>query len=132
MKTIEPIRFNETDYSVDGLFVKGISRIKQTRLKTPILMVHGACHGWWAYHKWLTFYAAAGWKAYSMSLRNHTDSYSIPEERYLSRELLPIVFSQRQSIKTAKYWQYSSINKIGDYVWESNRISNGLNCVFRA
>ncbi len=83
MKTIEPIRFNETDYSVDGLFVKEISRIKPTCLKTPILMVHGACHGWWAYHKWLPFYAAAGWKAYSMSLRNHTGSYSIPEERYL-------------------------------------------------
>jgi len=83
MKTIEPIRFNETDYTVDGLFVKGISRIEPTCLKTPILMVHGACHGWWAYHKWLPFYAAAGWRVYSMSLRNHTGSYSVPEEKYL-------------------------------------------------
>lgn len=83
MKTIEPIRFNETDYSVEGLFVKKISRIEPTCLKTPILMVHGACHGWWAYHKWLPFYAAAGWNVYSMSLRNHTGSYSIPEKRYL-------------------------------------------------
>lgn len=83
MKTIEPIRFNETDYSVDGLFVKKISRIEPTCLKTPILMVHGACHGWWAYHKWLPFYAAAGWNVYSMSLRNHTGSYSIPEKKYL-------------------------------------------------
>ena len=32
------------------------------------------------------------------------------------RELLPIVFSQDQSIETAKYWQHSSIFKIGDYV----------------
>jgi len=83
MKTIEQIRFNETDYRVDGLFVKAISRIEPTRLKTPILMLHGACHGWWAYHKWLPFYAAAGWRVYSMSLRNHTGSYSVPEERFL-------------------------------------------------
>ena len=83
MKTIEQIRFNETDYSVDGLFVKAISRIEPTCLKTPILMVHGACHGWWAYHKWLPFYAAAGWRVYSMSLRNHTGSYSVPEEGFL-------------------------------------------------
>lgn len=83
MKTIEPIRLNKTDYSVDGLFVKGISRIQPTCLKTPILMVHGACLGWWAYHKWLPFYAAAGWRVYSMSLRNHTGSYSVPEEKYL-------------------------------------------------
>ena len=82
MNSIEPIRLNETDNIVDGLFVKGISRIEPTYLKTPILMVHGACHGWWAYHKWLPFFAAAGWKAYSMSLRNHTGSYSTLEERY--------------------------------------------------
>ena len=47
------------------------------------MMVHGACHGWWTYHKWLPFFAAAGWNAYSMSLRNHTGSYSIPDEKYL-------------------------------------------------
>jgi pimeloyl-ACP methyl ester carboxylesterase len=83
MKTIKPIRFNETDNTVDGLFVKEVSRIEPTCLKTPILMVHGACHGWWAYHKWLPFFAAAGWRVYSMSLRNHTGSYSVPEDRYL-------------------------------------------------
>lgn len=83
MNTIEPIRFNETDCRVDGLYVKGISRIEPTFLQTPILMVHGACHGWWAYHKWLPFFAAAGWPVYSMSLRNHTGSYPVPEDEYL-------------------------------------------------
>ena len=83
MNTIKPIPYKETNNTVDGLFVKEISRIEPTCLKTPILMVHGACHGWWTYHKWLQFFAAAGWKSYSMSLRNHTASYSIPEERYL-------------------------------------------------
>jgi pimeloyl-ACP methyl ester carboxylesterase len=82
MKTIEPIGFNETEYAVHGLFVKGIARIEPTCLNTPILMVHGACHGWWAYRKWLPFFAAAGWRVYSMSLRNHSGSYSVPEETY--------------------------------------------------
>jgi pimeloyl-ACP methyl ester carboxylesterase len=82
MNSIEPIGFNETEYAVDGLFVKGISRIEPTCQNTPILMVHGACHGWWAYRKWLPFFAAAGWRVYSMSLRNHSGSYSVPEETY--------------------------------------------------
>jgi len=82
MNSIEPIGFNETEYAVNGLFVKGISRIEPTCLNTPILMVHGACHGWWAYRKWLPFFAAAGWRVYSMSLRNHSGSYSVPEETY--------------------------------------------------
>ena len=82
MNSIEPIAFSEAEYAVDGLFVKGISRIEPTCLNTPILMVHGACHGWWAYRKWLPFFAAAGWRVYSMSLRNHSGSYSVPEETY--------------------------------------------------
>jgi hypothetical protein len=72
MNTIEPIRFKELDHNVKGLFTKEISPIEPAGLKTPILMVHGACHGWWAFIKWLPFFAASGWKAYSMSLRNHT------------------------------------------------------------
>lgn len=82
MNSIEPIAFSEAEYAVDELFVKGISRIEPTCLNTPILLVHGACHGWWAYRKWLPFFAAAGWRVYSMSLRNHSGSYSVPEETY--------------------------------------------------
>jgi len=82
MNSIEPIAFSEAQYAVDGLFVKGISRIEPTCLNTPILLVHGACHGWWAYRKWLPFFAAAGWRVYSMSLRNHSGSYSVAEETY--------------------------------------------------
>jgi len=83
MNTIEPILFNETDHTVAGLFVKELSRIEPTSLSTPILMVHGACHGWWVYRRWLPFYAAAGWRVYAMSLRNHTGSYAVPEKKFL-------------------------------------------------
>ena len=88
MNTIEPIRFTETDNTVDGLYVKGISRIEPTCLKTAILMVHGAGHGCWAYHKWMPFYAAAGWRAYSMSLQNHTGSYSVLESNHINYLIL--------------------------------------------
>ena len=83
MDKIEPICFNETDHMVEGLYVKEISSIEPTSLKTPLLMVHGACHGWWAYIKWLPFFAACGWRVYSMSLRNHTGSYEVSDERFL-------------------------------------------------
>ena len=82
MNKIEPIRFNETDHTVEGLFVKELSMSETASLNTPILMVHGACHGWWAYHKWLPLFAAAGWRVYAMSLRNHTGSYAVPDEAY--------------------------------------------------
>jgi len=75
MQKIAPICFNETDHTVEGLYVKELSGMDPASLKTPILMVHGACHGWWAYIKWLPFFAACGWRVYSMSLRNHTGSY---------------------------------------------------------
>jgi len=82
MNKIEPIRFNATDHTVEGLFVKEVAMMETASLKTPILMVHGACHGWWAYDKWLPFFAAAGWRVYAMSLRNHTGSYAVPDETY--------------------------------------------------
>jgi pimeloyl-ACP methyl ester carboxylesterase len=92
MKKIEPIRFKETDYTVEGLFVKEVSMIEPASLQTPILMVHGACHGWWVYHKWLPFFAAAGWRVYAMSLRNHAGSYTVPDEAY--RQLTVEDYSQ--------------------------------------
>jgi pimeloyl-ACP methyl ester carboxylesterase len=46
-------------------------------------MVHGVSHGWWAFQKWMHFFAAFGWPSFSMSLRNHEGSYSVPERNYL-------------------------------------------------
>jgi len=83
MHKIEPIRFKEADHKVKDLYIKELSAIEPTSLKTPILMVHGACHGWWAYIKWLPFFAACGWRVYSMSLRNHTGSYEVPDGTFL-------------------------------------------------
>ena len=82
MITVEPIQIKTTNHTINQLFVKEVTSAESTNLKTPILMVHGACHGWWAYHKWLPFFASCGWRAYAMSLRNHSGSYAVPHETF--------------------------------------------------
>jgi pimeloyl-ACP methyl ester carboxylesterase len=83
METLEPVRLLEVDHFVEGLFVKETAPSEPTRLHTPILMVHGVSHGWWAFSKWLTYLPNYGWRSYAMSLRNHPGSYGVSEERYL-------------------------------------------------
>jgi pimeloyl-ACP methyl ester carboxylesterase len=83
MEKLSAVPVYEKDHRVDGLFVKEVGPGEATSIATPILMVHGACHGWWAYHKWMSFFAAAGWRCYSMSLRNHPGSYAVAEEKFL-------------------------------------------------
>lgn len=73
----------QRDHSVGGLFVKQAEAPLPTSFSTPLLMVHGVSHGWWAFEKWLMFFSAFGWSSFSMSLRNHEGSYTLPMEAYL-------------------------------------------------
>jgi pimeloyl-ACP methyl ester carboxylesterase len=72
----------ERDHVVDGLFVKQVSPALPGGPATPLLLVHGGLHGWWAWEAWMGLLAAAGWRCFAMSLRNHTDSRSIPDAAY--------------------------------------------------
>ena len=83
MEKVSAVAIYQKDHRVDGLFVKEVGPGEATRLTTPILMVHGASHGWWAYQKWMPFFAAAGWRCYALSLRNHPGSYTVAEEEFL-------------------------------------------------
>jgi pimeloyl-ACP methyl ester carboxylesterase len=83
METLSAVPIYQKEHRVDGLFVKEVGPGVATPLATPVLFVHGACHGWWAYEKWLPFFAAAGWRCYAMSLRNHPGSYAVAEEKFL-------------------------------------------------
>lgn len=71
------------EHVVDGLFVKEVRPATPGGLATPILMVHGGLHGWWAWEPWLGFFATAGWPCFAMSLRNHTGSHAVPAEQFL-------------------------------------------------
>ena len=58
---------------------------------------------------------------------DHQNDGNFPMIELIANCLQPASIHQ-----TTKYWQYSSISKIRDYIRESNRIYNGLNCVIRA
>lgn len=75
--------FLERDHLVKGLFVKEFAPERPEGLDTPVLMVPGGSHGWWAFEVWLPFFASSGWQSFSLSLRNHTGSYSLPDEEFV-------------------------------------------------
>ena len=81
--SLEPVALDEADHVVEGLYVKECSPARPTQIAAPLLMLHGACHGWWVWRKWQPFFAAAGWRTFAMSLRNHPGSYPVPEADYL-------------------------------------------------
>lgn len=68
---------------IDGLMVREAIPPLPSSMKTPILMVHGVCHGWWAFEKWIKFFAVFGWPSLAMSLRNHEGSYRMTMEEFL-------------------------------------------------
>ena len=77
----------EKGHKVEGLFVKEYSPVEGTPKRRAVLMIHGGCHGWWAFEKWGPLFAAKGRRVFSLSLRNHTDSYSLPVESYVRLRL---------------------------------------------
>ncbi len=74
----------ERDHVVDGLFVKEVSPALPGGPATPLLLVHGGLHGWWAWEPWMGLLASAGWRCFAMSLRNHTGSRSVPDADYFA------------------------------------------------
>jgi len=81
----------QDQHLVDGIFVKEFRPARGSGTATPLLFVHGAMHGWWAWEPGLPLFAAAGWRSYALSLRNHTGSHSVPDNDYLSLDALAYV-----------------------------------------
>jgi pimeloyl-ACP methyl ester carboxylesterase len=73
----------EKEHEAGGIFFKEVSPIEPKPDLPPILMVHGACHGWWAFEKWLPYFASRGWRSYALSLSNHPGSHKVPPGEYL-------------------------------------------------
>lgn len=83
MNPRESVSIQERDHSVHGLFVKEFAPKGTDRRGAPIVMVHGGSHGWWAFEQWQLFFAEKGWTTYALSVRNYTDSYSVPFSEYV-------------------------------------------------
>ena len=81
---LSPQLLIDNDHMVNSLFVKECRPLNPTQLTTPILMVHGSNHGWWAWRVWQPFFAAAGWPTYALSLRGHYGSASVNENDFLN------------------------------------------------
>lgn len=62
------------------VFLVEARRHAVTATRTPVLMVHGAFHGWWAYQRWLGLFAALGFPAYALSLRGHEGAEKLDDK----------------------------------------------------
>lgn len=72
----------QRSHRVSGLHVQQAIPLDEGAFPHPVLMVHGAFHGWWAYARWLTWFATLGVPAYALSVRNHEGSRSLTAEEY--------------------------------------------------
>jgi pimeloyl-ACP methyl ester carboxylesterase len=67
---------------VNGLHVQEAVPLNGNAFALPILFVHGAFHGWWAYARWLPWFAGVGVTSYALSLRNHEGSTQLDPGQY--------------------------------------------------
>ncbi len=66
---------------VGDILLAEVRRTFVTQKRTPLLMVHGAFHGWWAYRRWLGTFASLGFPSYALSWRGHEGSVPLTSEQ---------------------------------------------------
>lgn len=59
----------EEDRRVAGVSVRRSLPPAMLASRSPVLMIHGAYHDWWAFDRWRRLFAEAGWVADAVSLR---------------------------------------------------------------
>ena len=67
---------------VDGLHVFHAAASQPDRARPPLLLVHGANEGAWAWENWLGALPSRGWEAFALSLRGHPGSQPIDPEAF--------------------------------------------------
>ena len=72
----------QRSHQISGLRVEQPVPLGGSAFRHPVLMVHGAFHGWWAYARWLTWFATLGVPAYALSVRNHEGSRVLSADEY--------------------------------------------------
>jgi pimeloyl-ACP methyl ester carboxylesterase len=76
------LRPMQRSHQVGGLHVEEAVPLSVGAFGPPVLMVHGAFHGWWAYAKWLPWFATLGVRAFALSVRNHEGSRQLSADEY--------------------------------------------------
>ncbi len=82
-----PIRKDEIELAERGVYVESWLPERRSRRK-PLVLVHGELAGSWVWERWLHYFAARGWEAHALNLRNHywsqtADPTSLSFDTYL-------------------------------------------------
>ena len=72
----------QRSHQISGLRVEQPVPLGGGAFRHPVLMVHGAFHGWWAYARWLTWFATLGVPAYALSVCDHEGSRVLSADEY--------------------------------------------------
>jgi len=72
----------QRSHQVVGLHAEEAVPLSAAAFGPPVLMVHGAFHDWWAYAKWLPWFAILGIRAFALSVRYHEGSRQLTAAEY--------------------------------------------------
>src|SRR5260370_11038881 len=70
---------NQTEYRVHGVRVERFMPLTPVQGPTPIVFVHGGCHGSWSWVHFLPYFAQAGWDGHALNWFGHNGSAPHPE-----------------------------------------------------
>jgi pimeloyl-ACP methyl ester carboxylesterase len=92
-KSGETVKTNGTllrESWIEGVRVESIFPQGGEKRADPIILVHGGCHGSWAFQNYLPFFAESGWESHALNWFNHNGSLSLPPERFAERGIADI------------------------------------------
>lgn len=101
MRGMAAIRTMSVSHVVSGLHVREEVLEDGPVLTPPLLFLHGRCHGAWAYIRWSSYFAHAGWRCFALSLRNHPGSRRLSGADFLGTSLEDYVADLRTALDWA-------------------------------
>ena len=81
--------YAKSDIDIDGVRVEAVLPDKDCG-KTPVLFVHGGCHGSWCWRHYLDYFSARGRACFALNWYNHNGSKSLPPEQFIQRSLVDV------------------------------------------
>lgn len=79
----EDLRLRRVEHLIDGIYVNEMSLTGLVSSRPALLFIHGAYQGSWIFRQWQSLFAAAGWRSFALSLRNHPGSFRLTEWEFL-------------------------------------------------
>ena len=83
------MNIEKREFDVDGIHVEHVVP-EQGSNETPLLFVHGGCHGSWCWRNFLEYFAGKGRECYALNWYNHYKSTSLPVEQFIKRSIADV------------------------------------------